>query len=279
VGSNPASRAISPPSQGTAQSQSTGFFLTHLILYKYINSTRILFTDLDGTLLGGTRQDRQRLTDWLQAQAPGTKLVFATGRSFENIQPLIANGELPKPDAIIGDVGTSLLQANGQPICPTIHAEIETRWTPAAPQIHRQLQGIEGLVAQTRTGPRRQSFTFDRPIDLAKACAAIKAIGADPLVSDNQYFDVLPKGIHKGWAVLRLLRHWQVEPSRTLVAGDTLNDLAMFQTGLPAIVVGNAEPALRQALPAQSPHIFRATEEGAAGIWQGLAHYGWRPHP
>ena len=253
----------------------SGFFLTHLILYKYINPTRILFTDLDGTFLGGTSQDRGRLTQWLQAQGPDTKLVFATGRSFENIAPLMASGELPEPDAIIGDVGTSLLQANGQPICQTIHAEIESRWTQPAQRVLQQLEGIDGLVAQTRTGPRRQSFTFTRPIDLDRACAAIEAIGADPLVSDNQYFDVLPKGIHKGWAVLRLIQHWQVEPSRTVVAGDTLNDLAMFQTGLPAIVVGNAEPALRSALPPNAPHIFQAQAEGAGGIWQGLSHFGW----
>jgi HAD superfamily hydrolase (TIGR01484 family) len=244
-------------------------------LYKYIKPTRILFTDLDGTFLGGTRQDRERLTEWLQAQGPDTKLVFATGRSFENIQPLMASGELPEPDAIIGDVGTSLLQANGQPICPTIHAEIESRWAPAAMEVSRQLKSVEGLTIQAKTGPRRQSFTFTPPIDLSRACRTVEAIGADALVSDNQYFDVLPRGIHKGWAVLRLIQHWQAEPSQTVVAGDTLNDLAMFETGLPAIVVSNAEPALRSALPPNAPHIFHAQAEGAGGIWQGLSHFGW----
>lgn len=246
---------------------------------KYIKPSRILFTDLDGTFLGGTRQERARLTNWLQTQTPDTKLVFATGRSYENIQPLIASGELPKPDAIIGDVGTSLLQADGQPICQTIHAEIESRWAHPAKQVAAQLAQIDGLLPQAKTGPRRQSYTFERPIDLESACRAIQAIGADALISDNQYLDVLPKGIHKGWAVLRLIQHWQAEPKHTVVAGDTLNDLAMFQTGLPAIVVSNAEPALKQALPTHAPHIFYAEAEGAAGIWQGLAHFGWRPQP
>ena len=244
-------------------------------MYKYFNKNRILFTDLDGTLLGGTRPDRDRLTNWLRARADRVKLVFATGRSFQNIAPLIESGELPRPDAIIGDVGTSLLQANGEPICPSIHAEIEALWALPSQHVHRQLAGIDGLVAQDNTGPRRHSFTFKPPIDLDAACRAIEAIGADALVSDNQYFDVLPKGIHKGWAVLRLIQHWQVRPEQTAVAGDTLNDLAMFQTGLPSIVVGNAEPGLRQALPADSPQIFQAKAHGAAGIWQGLAHFGW----
>ena len=244
-------------------------------MYKYFNKNRILFTDLDGTLLGGTRPDRDRLTNWLRARADRVKLVFATGRSFQNIAPLIESGELPRPDAIIGDVGTSLLQANGEPICPSIHAEIEALWALPSQHVHRQLAGIDGLVAQDNTGPRRHSFTFKPPIDLDAACRAIEAIGADALVSDNQYFDVLPKGIHKGWAVLRLIQHWRVRPEQTAVAGDTLNDLAMFQTGLPSIVVGNAEPGLRQALPADNPHIFQAKAHGAAGIWQGLAHFGW----
>lgn len=253
----------------------SGFFLTHLILYKYINPTRILFTDLDGTFLGGSHEERDRLKRWLLDQRPSVKLVYATGRSFENIAPLIDCGELPEPDAIIGDVGTSLLQADGQPICPTIHAEIESRWVPAAQQLSGKLKSIDGLTIQAKTGPRRQSFTFTPPIDLSLACRTVEAIGADALVSDNQYFDVLPRGINKGWAVLRLIQHWQAEPSQTVVAGDTLNDLAMFETGLPAIVVGNAEPALRRALPSNAPHIFKAQAEGAGGIWQGLSHFGW----
>ncbi|MGA0855783.1 MAG: HAD family hydrolase [Burkholderiaceae bacterium] len=248
-------------------------------MYKYFNKNRILFTDLDGTLLGGTRQDRDRLTDWLWSQDGQIKLVFATGRSFENIAPLIQAGELPEPDAIIGDVGTSLMLANGDPICPRIHAEIDTLWALPSQLVEQQLAGIQGLVAQHKTGPRRQSFTFTPPIDLQRACQAIEAIGADALVSDNQYFDVLPKGIHKGWAVRRLMDHWQVKPEQAVVAGDTLNDLAMFQVGVPAIVVGNAEPALRQALPSNSPHIFQAQAHGAAGIWQGLSHFGWHQDP
>jgi hypothetical protein len=69
-------------------------------------------------------------------------------------------------------------------------------------------------------------------------------MGLDALVSDNRYFDVLPKDVSKGPSLLRLLTHLGVANERCLVAGDTLNDLSMLSLGLPAVAVGNSEPAL-----------------------------------
>ena len=60
-----------------------------------------------------------------------------------------------------------------------------------------------------------------------------------------------------------------VPASDVLTAGDTLNDLSMFESGLPSVVVGNAEPRLRAALPT-SEQVYHATRAGAGGILEAL---------
>ena len=59
-----------------------------------------------------------------------------------------------------------------------------------------------------------------------------------------------------------------------VVAGDTLNDLALFETGLRGVVVGNCEAALRERV-GDREHLYFAAGEGAAGILEGLRHFGW----
>ena len=55
-----------------------------------------------------------------------------------------------------------------------------------------------------------------------------------------------------------------------LTAGDTLNDLSLFETGLPGVVVGNAEPALLARVTGL-PNLHLSTLPGAAGILDALS--------
>jgi hydroxymethylpyrimidine pyrophosphatase-like HAD family hydrolase len=98
-------------------------------------------------------------------------------------------------------------------------------------------------------------------------------MGFDGLLSDDKYFDVLPRGVNKGSTLQRVLLDQGIAPDSVLVAGDTLNDLSMLTLGLPAVAVGNAEQALVAALSGL-PEIFRAEQHGAAGIMEAL-----RSHP
>ncbi len=70
----------------------------------------------------------------------------------------------------------------------------------------------------------------------------IRSHGADVVVSDNRYLDVLPPGVNKGSTLLALLEWLEIGHGSVVTAGDTLNDLAMFETGLKGVMVGNAEP-------------------------------------
>ena len=100
--------------------------------------------------------------------------------------------------------------------------------------------------------------------------------GADCLLSDQRYLDVLPAGVNKGSTLLNVLSWLEVEPHRVVTAGDTLNDLAMFETGLRGVMVANAELALRQHLP-RLPNTYLANSHGCGGIVEGLHHFGFGP--
>ena len=98
--------------------------------------------------------------------------------------------------------------------------------------------------------------------------------GVDWLISGDRYLDVLPAGVNKGTTLQILLGWLEIGAERVVTAGDSLNDLAMFETGLPGVMVGNSEPDLVAALP-RLPATYRARGEGCEGILEGLLHFGF----
>jgi hypothetical protein len=60
-----------------------------------------------------------------------------------------------------------------------------------------------------------------------------------------------------------------------VVAGDTLNDLSLFETGLKGIVVGQAEAALSRKVAAIGGAAYLAEAAGGGGIMEGLIHHGF----
>ncbi|MEO0678727.1 MAG: HAD family hydrolase, partial [Pseudomonadota bacterium] len=105
---------------------------------------------------------------------------------------------------------------------------------------------------------------FDRAV-----LETVAELGLDVLISDNKYFDVLPKGVSKGPSLTRLLAHLGIKNERVLVAGDTLNDLSMLTLGLPAVAVGGSEPALLKELEGHD-HVHFAKGIGVAGIAEAI---------
>ncbi len=229
---------------------------------------RVLATDLDGTFLGGTDRARRALTAHFR-DAPDRKLLYVTGRSARSVTALVGRGLLPRPDAMICDVGAFVAHADGAPYEGALLESIRQAWGDRSERVRTVFADLPRLRIQDHFGPYRVSYYFDSTDVLPEAHARAAALGCDGLVSDDQYFDVLPRGVNKGTTLVRLMHEWGVADDEVLVAGDTLNDLAMLVSGLPAVVVGNAEPALLAALPS-SERIRRASAHGADGIVEAL---------
>ena len=232
----------------------------------------VLATDLDGTFLGGSDDARRDFYAWIEANRDRVGLIFVTGRDPAFITSLTRDKGVPRPAYVVGDVGTTIAQVAADhtltPI-PALEEEIADAWDDAGARVRAALSGAPGLTLQPTDFRYRVSYDLDADRFDPSVRDRMHALGFDTLVSDNRYFDVLPRGISKGPSLRRLLDYLGVPHARALAAGDTLNDLSMLTAGLPAVAVGNAEPALRRALDGHD-HVYQARAHGVEGIAEAI---------
>lgn len=235
----------------------------------------VLATDLDGTFLGGTAEDRAALYRAIDASRDRMGLVFVTGRDPGFIEGLCADGFVPTPDFVVGDVGTTIAAVDGGRVVPMadLEAPIATAWDNRGDDVRSALSAARGLTLQPTAFRYRVSYDFDAEAYDGMAERVVTEMGLDHIISAGIYFDVLPKGVSKGPSLVRLVDHLGLDRARVLVAGDTLNDWSMFETGLPAVAVGGSEPALVERVQGL-PHALLARAVGAAGIAEAIAHHG-----
>jgi glucosylglycerol-phosphate synthase len=236
----------------------------------------VLATDLDGTLLAGTHEARRRVRDLFAAaaEAPADArptLVFVTGRGLETVMPLLSDPTIPSPDYIIADVGATVVDRELRPVEPIQH-ELTAHW-PGSQAVLRALSGFPQLVRQSVPQERRCSFLASEDAVTPALQAAVEALGCELLFSAGRYLDVLPRGVGKGAALRRLAAAAGFDPASVVVAGDTLNDLSMFEAGFRGVVVGGAEPALVERVR-RNARVHVASVEGCGGILEGLARHG-----
>jgi len=236
----------------------------------------ILATDLDGTFLGGKSLHKQQLYRLVRKDA-SIRLVFVTGRGLETVIPLLNDPIIPHPDYIICDVGATVV--NGHTLEPIefLQNEIEKSW-PGSLKIQECLKDISELHYQEVPQQRRCSFYIEQEDILDEVRKRAAQIDCDVIYSADKFLDIMPRGVNKGSTLAKLVAHLQVSAADTLVAGDTLNDLSMYQYGFKGVVVGKAEPKLMEATRAL-PQVYQARLAGAGGIleslknFEGFSHY------
>jgi len=230
----------------------------------------LLATDLDGTFLGGKTIDKFKLYRLIQ-EVSDIRLAFVTGRGMESVLPLLDDSIIPNPDFVICDVGATVLNGRTlEPIQP-LQSQIEKKW-PGNLTIRKKLRKIKGLEFQKVPQQRRCSFYFDKDTDIAQIRELVSEYGCDVLQSADRYLDVLPGGVNKGSTLRQLVKMMDIGEQQVLVAGDTLNDLSLYETGYKGVVVGAAEPALVAATQ-DIATVYRAERAGAGGILEAMTHF------
>ena len=233
----------------------------------------VLATDLDGTFLGGSDEDCRALYRGLNTR-DDVMLIFVTGRDIDFIAELIASPGMPRPHYIIGDVGTSIYDGTKLEPVVELEAPIATVWNEANARVMDLLRDDPGLKLQDTPFRHRVSYDY-RPIELSpQSVAKVEAAGFDCLLSADRFFDVLPKGVSKGPTLIRLVEALGVDADSVLVAGDTMNDLSLFQTGFKGVAVGNSEARLAEAVR-HMPNVYRSSLPGTAGIADAIRHFNF----
>ncbi len=239
-----------------------------------LNPSKLRFTlatDLDGTFLGGTDEERKQLYRFLEDNKDLIGLIFVTGRDIPFVKNLIDTKEVPKPDLIIGDVGTTVVETNAYEPLKEIQDWIDSLWS-GEEKARELMQAHPHLKEQEIYGGKRVSYFYSEEDKARAAARDAIAAGYDAIFSANLYFDILPKGVKKGPTLLKLIELIGLNSDTVLTAGDTLNDLSLFETGLKSVAVGNSEPLLRDELD-RLENVYLAKGHGAAGIEESIHHF------
>ncbi len=192
----------------------------------------LIATDLDGTFLAGDAEARQRLYQLISGH-PEITLVFVTGRGLEAVLPILSDPTIPIPDYIISDVGATVVEGRSCQAVHPLQSAIEANW-PGELAVMEAMSGFGRLQRQEVPQQRRCSFFCEGDAVTEEILAAARTLGCDVLYSADRYLDILPGGVNKGSTLRALVAHLGIDPERVLVAGDTLNDLSMYEQGFMA---------------------------------------------
>lgn len=261
----------------------------------------LLATDLDRTLLpnGGQPESpaaRQRFHRL--AARPEVRLAYVTGRHRELVEAAIAEYGLPRPDFVIADVGASLYEINihGWQQVDDWQRDIVLDWGGRRhAELAAMTREIPGLSLQedARQGACKLSYYAPPLIDPAELLndirqrlepsgARIKLVWSIDETTATGLLDVLPASASKFHALDFLRTRLGISLDRTVFAGDSGNDMEVLVSGIPSVLVANAQDAIRsEAVAHADPAKLYLARGGllgmngnySAGILEGVVHF------
>ena len=245
----------------------------------------VLASDLDGTLIDPRlRHDDPdpKLADFAR------RLEGAGGRLtlwFNSSRPVDSQREslklvrgLPHPAFHIGAMGTQVADADGAIIEDYGHEQFGDWPREVVDEIAVDKFKLEPHPPHLQT---RYKASYDLP-DPTMAAAIegelqARGVAAKIVVSSGKDLDILPPAAGKAAAIKWLASRQCVAHEAVIVSGDSLNDLDMFAPPFRGIVVGNGHDDLKRRAEEAGATVYRATAECAAGVVEGLAHFGVLP--
>ena len=233
----------------------------------------LLVSDIDDTLTGD-RAGAAAFCQW-RAAHPDVVLAMATGRRAADAMAILDAWHLPRPDVLIGAVGTEILWlASHARSEVSYRPEMREPWNTQA--VERALAHVPGVVPQPRSErtPWKRSYTLTCAQAADRAHRALKKAGiaAEIIVSHDTLLDVLPAGVGKAQAAHHVAARLGIPASRIVAAGDSGNDFDMLSRSARSVMVGNHHDDLTPLIPA--PNVYRARAHHAAGVLEGLRHFG-----
>ena len=265
----------------------------------------LLCSDLDRTLLpNGTDEESPAARDWFQrlAALPEVMLVYATGRDQLLTRKAIHDYELPMPQFVLGDVGSTIYACAPKrwQLWPDWEQHIAPDWAGyTQAQLAALLENIPALRLQEPSKQNTHKLSYYVNLDVNHVqlqttihqrlrLQGIKAnlIWSEDNLTGEGLLDILPARANKYRALQFLLTQLNFALDQAVFAGDSGNDLPIFASAIPSIVVGNASAsikveAMQLAALNQTEAALYIAEGGfkgmnghyAAGILEGVMHY------
>ncbi len=265
----------------------------------------LICTDLDRTLLPNGNQPESPSARHRFAQLcarPEVSLAFVSGRHRKLVLDAINEYQIPVPDFVIGDVGTTIysVQDNHWQTWQSWFDEIAPDWGGLThSDLKDLLADLEGLQLQETEKQNRFKLSYYAPPELdtqqvlgemerrlnAHQVKASLIWSVDETIPIG-LIDVLPASASKLHAVEFLIQQQDFSRQNTVFAGDSGNDLPVLVSPVHSVLVANAisevrEQALRLATEQSTLdalYLARGDFKDmngnySAGILEGVAHY------
>lgn len=258
----------------------------------------IIATDLDRTLLpnGAETEDVGAREDFFTVvKEKHAVLVYVTGRSKALFAQAQQEFGIETPTYLIGDVGTTIYKAEEGELVPLASwkehlAEQNPQWDFDV--LVEKCSGVPGIVLQEPEKLNEYKVSYyakdstqeQAIVSRMKEIVASLAIDAEVVFSVDEstgLIDVLPKSATKATALLFLVSELGMKQTDVVYAGDSGNDLLVFESFAHCVLVGNARREIKTRMHAINtertrnglPEVYLATRNYAAGIVEGLTHF------
>ncbi len=243
---------------------------------------KLFSTDLDGTFLD--EMDKMQLFHTLWSDLDERPLLcYNSGRLVHDVKQLVSAHILPEPDYIIGGVGTAIYDFKNDRILKEFSEILEEGWDNSI--VDHTLAELDlNLTKQPAHYQNDYKSSWYVPdaspemLETINKRLQAKGLQFHLVYSSSLHLDILPKWANKGNALMWLLTHLGIQPSETIVAGDTGNDTAMFRLdNVKGIIVGNAQPELREAARHVTSYDAPEDEKAMQAVICGLHYFGVFP--
>jgi len=271
-----------------------------------MNATRLLVcTDLDRTLIPNGFQEESPEARSSFAQLVAHKqvtLAYVTGRHQALVEEAIDNYSLPRPNLVIGDVGTTIFDIHENDWEPwtSWEREIKPQWSGLS---HSDLKILFQDLAALRLQELEKQNTYKlsyylpphtdvEPL-LAEMEQRLKRNGVHASliysideVAEIGLLDLLPQNATKLHAIQYIREHLGFTLSETVFSGDSGNDIPVLSSEIQGTLVANATEQVRQnalELAKNNGHqetlylarggYLNMNGNYSAGILEGIVHY------
>lgn len=245
-------------------------------------SEKILFTDMDGTLLNSAKQISPALRDLLQKMtAAGNRLVLSSGRTQDSIEKVMRYTGLSFPGMlVISTNGNAVYDCDAQRflfqksvprnIAQGIIALAHKRGIhiQSYTDTHVVCEKEDAELAYYRKGTGMDALLTDdimrvvqNPPNKLLAISLESRSRLEPLQKDvlaqygdtvtalfscDQYLEFFDKTAGKGNAVRYVCDYLHIPLSRAVAVGDAENDISMLEAAGTGAAMANADPAVKE---------------------------------
>lgn len=262
-------------------------------------SVRMFATDLDGTLIPLPEMaEKERLVAQINERLDQSKLptVYVTGRHLSLALEGIADAGLQRPDYFITDVGTQVFSRDGGEwkLVEEYANALSQQWsgeerrillTIASSFIELELQEHEKQSRYKLSFYGKPTFLRDKngAVDRFRQTLDQSRIPYQLICSLNPentlaLVDLLPPAASKFSALSVVADTCGITIDEILYFGDSGNDLAVFISGIPSVLVGNTtaevkDEVRRYAEQNTEAQIYFAESSATAGVLEGIDYF------